>query len=80
MQYFIYQKNFKNLTQQEQLTFYQSRESDVLQTKMRGVSRFQHANFYIEWPILKQAVTRAIAAIRSGERFYDMDLPDPAGL
>lgn len=77
MQYFVFQDGFKRLTQEERMTFYQSGPEtsrlNALEKKIQGVNRFQHSNFYIEWPILKQAIAKAIAAIRSGERLHDMD-------
>lgn len=62
------------------MTFYQNgpQTLDALRKKMSGVSRFQHGNFYIEWLYLKEAITRAIAAIRAGEHFHDLDPVHPA--
>lgn len=71
-QRFLSQEQFAQLSEGDKLLFYENGNLDP--SKLEGLNRLFNANFYLDWSVLKHAVSRAIAEIRAQDNSMDLGL------
>ncbi|KAK9794073.1 hypothetical protein WJX73_008284 [Symbiochloris irregularis] len=68
---FLDQEGFAHATQDQRLAFYEN--GPITEGLLAFQERFHSSNFEIEWAVLKEALEKAIQAIRTGNHTWDVD-------
>ncbi|KAK9812263.1 hypothetical protein WJX73_008624 [Symbiochloris irregularis] len=67
---FYRQPKFEELSITQKLAFYENNE-DLTKDMLDGLDHKFHANFHLDWAVLRPALQRAIGAIRTGNHTFN---------